>query len=143
MNIALIGSGGREHALCKKKKIFKSNKTTKNIIVFRGNGGTAKIAQNIKVDFLNFKELLKTIKLYNINLVIVGPEQPLVNGVVDFLKKNKIKVFGPNKYAAKLEGSKAFMKNICKKNKIPTAGFSICKNLLDVNKFLANHKSLL
>ena len=137
MNIALIGSGGREHALC--KKIFESNKTTK-IYCIPGNGGTAKIAQNIKVDFLNFKELLKTIKLYNINLVIVGPEQPLVNGVVDFLKKNKIKVFGPNKYAAKLEGSKAFMKNICKKNKIPTAGFSICKNLLDVNKFLANHK---
>ena len=135
MNIALIGSGGREHALC--QKIHKS-KLSKKIICIPGNAGTAKIAKNIDLDFLNFQRLLKIIKFNKIDLVIVGPEEPLVKGLVDFLTKHKIKVFGPNKYAAKLEGSKAFMKSICKKNKIPTAAFKICKNKKDVNNFIKN-----
>ena len=133
MNIALLGSGGREHSLC--QKIYDS-KLSKNIICIPGNAGTSKIAKNIDIDFLNFNKLLKVIKFHKINLVIVGPEEPLVTGVVDFLIKNKIKVFGPNKYAAKLEGSKAFMKSLCKKNKIPTAEFKICRNKKDVNNFL-------
>jgi phosphoribosylamine--glycine ligase len=77
---------------------------------------------------------------YKIDLVIIGPELPLVKGIVDFLKKNKIKVFGPNQYAAQLEGSKAFMKSLCKKYKIPTAEFKICKNKQDVKKFLFKNK---
>ena len=137
MNIALIGSGGREHVLC--QKIYES-KLSKNIICIPGNAGTAKIAKNIDLDFLNFKKLLKTIKSYKIDLVVVGPEEPLVRGIVDFLNKHKIKVFGPNKYAAKLEGSKAFMKSICKKFKIPTAQFKICKNKKDVVKFLEDNR---
>ena len=137
MNIALIGSGGREHVLC--QKIYES-KFLKNIICIPGNAGTGKIAKNIDLDFLNFKKLLKTIKSHKIDLVVVGPEEPLVRGIVDFLNKHKIKVFGPNKYAAKLEGSKAFMKSICKKFKIPTAQFKICKNSKDVLKFLKNSK---
>ncbi len=137
MNIALIGSGGREHVLC--QKIYES-KLTKNIICIPGNPGTAKIAKNIDLDFLNFKKLLITLKLHKIDLVIVGPEEPLVRGIVDFLNKHKIKVFGPNKYAAKLEGSKAFMKSICKKYKIPTAKFKTCKNKEDVVKFLKETK---
>ncbi len=137
MNIALIGSGGREHALC--QKIFES-KLSKNIICIPGNAGTAKIAKNIDIDFLNFNKLLKTIKSNKIDLVIVGPEEPLVRGIVDFLNKHKIKVFGPNKYAAKLEGSKAFMKNICKKYNIPTAQFKICKNKEDVINFIRFNK---
>ena len=80
--------------------------------------------------------MLKLIKLYKIDLVVVGPEEPLVKGIVDFLKKKKVKVFGPNKYAAKLEGSKAFMKMICAKNKIPTAKFKICKRKEQVKNFL-------
>ena len=133
MNIALIGSGGREHAIC--QKIYDSNITNK-IYCIPGNAGTAKIAKNLEINFLNFKELLSVIKFYNIELVIVGPELPLVRGIVDFLRKNKIKVFGLNKYAAQLEGSKAFMKSLCKKHKIPTARFKICKNKKDVKKFL-------
>ena len=135
MNIALIGSGGREHALCQK---IHESKLSKNIICIPGNAGTSKIAKNINLDFLNFPKLLKIIKFNKIDLVIVGPEEPLVKGVVDFLTKHRIKVFGPNKYAAKLEGSKAFMKSMCKKNKIPTAQFKICKNKKDVNNFLKN-----
>ena len=135
MNIALIGSGGREHALCQK---IHESKLSKNIICIPGNAGTDKIAKNINLDFLNFPKLLKVIKSNKINLVIVGPEEPLVRGLVDFLKKHKIRVFGPNRYAAKLEGSKAFMKSICKKNKIPTANFKVCKTKKDVNTFLKN-----
>ncbi len=137
MNIALIGSGGREHVLC--QKIYES-KITKKIFCIPGNAGTAKIAKNININFLDFKELLKTIRLNHIDLVVVGPEEPLVRGIVDFLNKHKIKVFGPNKYAARLEGSKGFMKLICKKYRIPTAKFKICKTKKDVNKFLKKNK---
>ena len=135
MNIALIGSGGREHALCQK---IHESKLSNNIICIPGNAGTSKIAENIDINYLDFKVVLKVIKSRKIDLVIVGPEEPLVKGIVDFLQKHKVKVFGPNKYAAKLEGSKAFMKLICRKNKIPTARFKICKNKKDVNVFLQN-----
>ncbi len=137
MNIGLIGSGGREHAIC--QKIFES-RLSKKIFCFPGNAGTSKIAQNVKVDILNFKILLKFLKKLNIELVIVGPEEPLVRGLVDFLKKHKIKVFGPNKFASKLEGSKAFMKRICKENNIPTADFKICKNKRQISKFISRNK---
>ena len=137
MNIALIGSGGREHALC--QKIYES-KITDKIYCIPGNAGTDNIAKNLNIDFLDFKKLLAVIKFYNINLVVVGPELPLVKGIVDFLRKNKIKVFGPDKYAAQLEGSKAFMKSLCKQNKIPTAGFKICRNGNDVKFFLSQSK---
>ncbi len=137
MNIALIGSGGREHALC--QKMYDSNLPNK-IYCIPGNAGTALIAKNLDVDFLNFRKLLTVIKFYNIDLVVIGPELPLVRGVVDFLKKNKIKVFGPDKYAAQLEGSKAFMKSLCKRHKIPTAGFKICKNASDVKIFISQYK---
>ena len=138
MNIALIGSGGREHALC--HKLNQSKKTGK-IFCIPGNAGTAKIAINIDINFLDFKNLLKVINHHNIDLVIIGPEEPLVKGIVDFLKKNKIKVFGPNKYASQLEGSKAFMKSLCKKFRIPTANFKICKKESDVKKFLKYNKT--
>ena len=137
MNIGLIGSGGREHALC--KKIYES-KLCKKIICFPGNAGTSGLAENIEVDILDFKKILKLIRLYKIDLVIVGPEEPLSLGIVDFLTKNKIKVFGPTMYAARLEGSKAFMKRICKKNNIPTANFQVCENKKQVLKFLNESK---
>ena len=137
MNIALIGSGGREHALC--QKIFESPLTNK-IYCIPGNAGTSKIAQNIDIDIFNFKKVLQIIKLNRIDLVIVGPEEPLVKGLVDFLSKKKIKVFGPSKFASKLEGSKAFMKKLCKIKKIPTAEFKICNNISQVLNFLNNSK---
>jgi phosphoribosylamine--glycine ligase len=133
MNIALIGGGGREHSIC--LKLYDSNLTNK-IYCIPGNAGTVNIAKNLNIDFLNFQLLLKTIRFYKIDLVIVGPELPLVMGIVNFLKANNIKVFGPNQYASQLEGSKAFMKSLCKKHNIPTAGFKICKNKKDVKIFL-------
>ena len=133
MNIGLIGSGGREHAIC--QKIFES-KLVEKIFCIPGNAGTSKIAINIEADILNFREIHKIIRTNKIDLVIIGPEEPLVEGLVDFLIKKKIKVFGPSKFAAKLEGSKAFMKKLCEKNNIPTAKFKICKNLTQVKNFL-------
>ena len=135
MNIGIIGSGGREHALCKK---ISESKLVRKIICFPGNAGTKDLAINIDVDILNFKKLLSLIKFHKIDLVVVGPEEPLVEGLVDFLKKNKINVFGPDKYASQLEGSKAFMKKICDENNIPTAKFKICINSKQVDKFLKN-----
>ena len=137
MNIGLIGSGGREHALCQK---IHESKLIKKIICFPGNAGTAKIAKNIKVDILNFREIHQLIQFHKIDLVIVGPEEPLVRGLVDYLRKKKIKVFGPDKFASRLEGSKAFMKKVCKSNNIPTADYKICKNKKDVLNFLKMSK---
>ena len=137
MNIGLIGSGGREHALC--KKIYES-KIVKRILCFPGNAGTAKLGTNINVNILDFKKILSLIKFYKIDLVIIGPEEPLVKGLVNFLKKKKVRVFGPNKYAAKLEGSKAFMKDLCLRNKIPTAKFKICNRRSQVINFLERSK---
>ena len=137
MNIALIGSGGRENALCKK---LKDSKNINRIFCIPGNAGTAKIATNLDINFLDFKLLLKNLKNYEIEMVIVGPEEPLVKGIVNFLEKNRIKVFGPNKYASQLEGSKAFMKSICKKYNIPTANFKVCNNKKDFNNSINKFK---
>ena len=85
--------------------------------MYTGNAGTSKIAENLNEDILNFDRIYKIIKTKKIKLVIIGPEEPLVKGLANFLSKRKIKVFGPNKFAAKLEGSKAFMKNFVKQIK--------------------------
>tara|TARA_Y100000590_G_scaffold333996_1_gene379963 strand:- start:2712 stop:3980 length:1269 start_codon:yes stop_codon:yes gene_type:complete len=133
MNLAVIGSGGREHAICYK---LKQSPKIKKLICIPGNAGTQKIAENIKEDVSNFEALYQTIKKQKIDIVIVGPEQPLVDGIVDFLNEKKVRVFGPNKFASQLEGSKAFMKNLCKKNNIPTANFGIFDNFDDAYNFI-------
>ena len=125
MNVAVIGSGGREHAIC--ESLIKSKKI-KKLFCLPGNGGTASIAQNININVSNFREIRNFVKKNSINLVVVGPEKPLAEGITDYLEKYKIKVFGPSKFASQLEGSKIFTKNICKKYKIPTAKFVIKQN---------------
>ena len=133
MNLAVIGSGGREHAICYK---LKQSPKIKKLICIPGNAGTQKIAENIKEDISNFDTLYQIIKKHNIDLVIIGPEQPLVDGLVDYLNEKKIRVFGPDKFASQLEGSKAFMKNVCKKNNIPTADFGVFNNFDDASNFI-------
>jgi phosphoribosylamine--glycine ligase len=125
MNVAVIGSGGREHAIC--ESLIKSKKI-KKLYCLPGNGGTESIAKNINIDLSNFREIKDFVKKNKISLVVVGPEKPLVEGITDYLEKYKIKVFGPNKFASQLEGSKIFTKNICKKYKIPTANFVVKQN---------------
>ena len=133
MKVGIIGSGGREHAIC--ESLRKSNKIQK-LYCFPGNAGTEKIAENIKIDFNNFENLKNFILQNNIDLVVVGPEKPLVDGLVDYLEKFQIKVFGPNKIASQLEGSKIFTKKICEKYNIPTAKFGVFQNKNNAKKFL-------
>ena len=135
MKIAILGSGGREHAIA--YNISKSKKI-KNIYCIPGNAGTLEIAENVPIDINNFLEVYKFLKKENIDFVIVGPEQPLVNGIVDYLEKFNINVFGPNKIASQLEGSKIFTKNLCKKYNIPTADYGVFENKEDAKKFLGN-----
>ena len=137
MKIGIIGSGGREHAICHSLK--KSNKINK-IFCFPGNAGTAKLADNIIIDLNNFETLKDFILENKIDLIIVGPEKPLVDGLVDYLEKFNIKVFGPNKIASQLEGSKIFTKQLCEKYKIPTAKFGVFKNKNDSKNFLKNSR---
>ena len=133
MNLAVIGSGGREHAICYK---LKQSPKIKKLICIPGNAGTQKIAENIKEDISNFKALYQIIKKQNIDIVVVGPEQPLVDGIVDYLSKKQVRVFGPDKFTSQLEGSKAFMKNLCKKNNIPTANFGVFNNFDNAYRFI-------
>ena len=133
MKVGIIGSGGREHAIC--HSLSKSKKI-KKIYCFPGNAGTAEIAENIDINLENFNELKEFVLKRSIDLIIVGPEKPLVDGIVDYLQKNQIKVFGPNKFAAQLEGSKIFTKKLCEKYNIPTAKFGIFKSFNDAKKFL-------
>ena len=137
MIIGIIGSGGREHAIC---QFLKKSKKVKKIYCFPGNAGTKEISENINLDINNFSKFKKFIRDNKIDLVIVGPEQPLVDGIVDYLENNNIKVFGPNKKASQLEGSKIFTKKLCKKYNIPTANFKIFKNFFDSKKYFINAK---
>ena len=137
MKIGIIGSGGREHAICHSLK--KSNKINK-IFCFPGNAGTSKLAENIILDLNNFETLKDFILENRIDLIIIGPEKPLVDGLVDYLETFNIKVFGPNKIASQLEGSKIFTKQLCEKYKIPTAKFGVFENKNDSKNFLKNSK---
>jgi phosphoribosylamine--glycine ligase len=137
MKVGIIGSGGREHAIC--QNFNNSNEITK-IFCFPGNAGTANIAENVELnldDFQSFKDFILNNK---IDLIVVGPEKPLVEGLVDYLEKFNIKVFGPNKIASQLEGSKIFTKKLCQKYNIPTAKFGIFKNKEDSKKYIEKSK---
>ena len=130
MNIGIIGSGGREHSICYK---LKKSKKINNLYCIPGNAGTSEICENIEVDINNFNELYKIILDKKIELLVVGPEEPLVNGITNFFEEKKIKVFGPSKKASMLEGSKAFMKKMCKDFSIPSAKFREIQNFNEID----------
>ena len=138
MKVAIIGSGGREHAIC---KILNRSEKLEKIFCIPGNAGTSLIAKNINLNLENFDEIKNFVLNNKIELVVIGPEKPLVEGIVDYLERYGIKVFGPNKLASKLEGSKIFTKKICQKFNIPTAKFGIFENEKDALEFLkeSNH----
>mgnify|MGYP001225102910 CR=1 FL=1 len=137
MKIAIIGNGGREHAIA--NQISKSPKLNK-LYCLPGNAGTELIAENVNLDIYDFNKLGKFVEDHKIDFVIVGPEKPLVEGVVDFLTNKGIKVFGPNKISSQLEGSKIFTKKICEKYKIPTAKFGIFNSAEDAHKYIGKVK---
>ena len=133
MKVGIIGSGGREHAIC---EILKKSTKIDKIFCFPGNAGTTSIAENVNINLDNFEDLKNFILKNKIDLVIIGPEKPLVDGIVDYLEKFRIKVFGPNKIASQLEGSKIFTKNLCQKYNIPTAKFGVFNNQEESKKFI-------
>ncbi len=123
MKILVLGGGGREHAIC--YSLYRSSALTK-LYCLPGNGGTQEIAQNIENIKLNdFDSISKFCKEKQINFIIPGPEEPLVKGIKDFMKKEGIKVFGPDSYGARIEGSKSFAKEIMLKAGVPTAKFGV------------------
>ena len=140
MNVLLLGSGGREHALA--WKIAQSPLLDK-LYIAPGNAGTAQVGTNLPISATAFDEIKKAVKEYSINLVVVGPEDPLVKGVHDFFLNDEelksIPVIGPQKYAATLEGSKEFAKAFMNRHNIPTAKhFTVtAENLQEGIDFLA------
>tara|TARA_B100001063_G_scaffold32471_1_gene25694 strand:- start:1979 stop:3244 length:1266 start_codon:yes stop_codon:yes gene_type:complete len=135
MKVGIIGSGGREHAVCVS---LKKSRNVSKIYCIPGNAGTSLIAENVNIPIDNFEKIKNFILSNAIDIVIIGPEKPLVEGIVDYLEAYNIKVFGPNKAASQLEGSKTFTKNLCKKYNIPTAKFGVFENVKDALIFLEN-----
>ena len=133
MKVGIIGSGGREHALC--LSIKKSPRVDK-VYCFPGNAGTSNIAENIEIDLSDFNKIKEFSIKNEIGLLIVGPEKPLVDGIVDFFSDTEINIFGPDKISSQLEGSKIITKKICEKYNIPTAKFGIFENSNDAVSFL-------
>lgn len=133
MKILLIGSGGREHALAWK---LSQSKKVKKIYVSPGNAGTQLLSKCENILLLNNKDRLNFAIKNEIDLTIVGPEQPLVEGIVDLFEKNNLKIFGPNKFAAQLEGSKIFAKKFMIKNKIATAKYCEFNNPIKAKQYL-------
>ncbi|MGK0289805.1 MAG: phosphoribosylamine--glycine ligase [bacterium] len=131
MNILVVGAGGREHALVWKCK--QSPKVDK-IFVTPGNGGIETLAG--RWNTTDHDEIISLVKQNSVDLVIIGQDDYLVDGLVDKLEAEGIKVFGPKKYAAQLEGSKSFAKNFMKKYQIPTAGYDVFEDFEDAKQFL-------
>lgn len=121
LNVLLLGSGGREHAMA--WSISKSD-LLGSLYVAPGNPGTAQVAKNVDLSLDDFDEIQSFIEVNDIDLTVVGPEKPLVDGIVDFLESQGHKVFGPSKAAARLEGSKKFANTFMKENMIPTADYA-------------------
>ncbi|OJT92392.1 phosphoribosylamine--glycine ligase [Clostridioides difficile] len=136
MKILVVGGGGREHAICWK---LSKEKNVEKIYCAPGNAGIANVAECVNIGDTNIEELLKFAKENEIGLTIVGPEVPLVMGIVDEFEKEGLRVFGPNKKCAQLEGSKAFSKEFMIKHNIPTAKYKEYTNLeeaiLEIDSF--------
>ena len=133
MKIVVIGSGAREHSLCYS---ISRSPLVSSIYAIPGNYGISQLAECIKIDQSDFEEIYSFCRKNTVDLIIVGPEVPLVEGIVDFFEIKGIKIFGPNKYASQLEGSKGFMKDLCQQNNIPTANYARFNNKADSINYL-------
>ena len=135
MKVLVLGSGGREHALC--WAIAKSP-LCKKLFCIPGNAGIKSVAECVNIKINNFNSIKKFIKKEKINFVVVGPEEPIVDGIIDKLHKINIKAFGPSKKAAILESSKSFAKDFCKRNNIPTANYKKFKDYKYAINYIQN-----
>ena len=132
MKVLIIGSGGREYSI---GYALKKDDNVDKIYFAPGNGATPKLGENINIK--DFNELANFAKVNEIDLTIVGPEDPLVNGIVDVFKEQGLTIFGPSKAAAQLEGSKVFMKNALKKYDVPTAKYIETTSLEEAKEFIS------
>ena len=135
MNILILGSGGREHALAWK---MAASPLADKLYCAPGNAGIAQEAECVELDLADHAAVIAFCKTNNIDLVVVGPEMPLCAGIVDDLEAAGIKAFGPGKWAARLEGSKGFTKDLCKANKIPTASYERFKGAAAAKEYVRN-----
>jgi phosphoribosylamine--glycine ligase len=135
MNILILGSGGREHALAWK---MAASPLADKLYCAPGNAGIAQEAECVALDVADHAAVIAFCKTNNIGLVVVGPEVPLCAGIVDDLEAVGIKAFGPGKWAARLEGSKGFTKDLCKANKIPTAAYERFKGAAAAKDYVRN-----
>ena len=133
MKVLVIGNGGREDAIC--KKISESNRCTE-LFCSKGNAGTLRYAKNVELN--SNEEIFEFSKNNNIDLVVVGPEAPLCEGIVDLFKGSNIRVFGADKKSARLEGSKDFAKEFMKKYDVPTAKYETIKSIAEGKKAIEN-----
>ena len=122
-NVLILGSGGREHALA---WAFKKDDNVDKVYCAPGNGGTNKIAENITINLINKQQVFRLAKEKNIDLTVVGPENPLADGIVDSFRKGGLRIFGPDAYGAQLESSKLFARDLMAENKIPHPDYYSC-----------------
>ena len=122
MKVLVVGKGGREHALVWK---LKQSPRVDQVYCAPGNAGTALDGENVPIEVMEFDKLIRFVKKEGIDLTVIGPEDPLVHGIVDAFQKENLRVFGPSKLASRIEGSKVFSKNLMRHADVPTAEFKI------------------
>lgn len=136
MKVLVIGSGGREHALCWK---LSQNPGVDEVIAAPGNGGTAQVARNVAVKDSDIQGLMALAKAEGVGLVVAGPEAPLVAGIADACAAEGIPCFGPDAFAARLEGSKAFAKTVMREAGVPTAPFGVFTDAAEARAYVRAH----
>ena len=139
MNVLVIGNGGREHALA--WKIAQSSRVER-VFVAPGNAGTALDAENVDISPTDFARLIKFAAQNDVGLTVVGPELPLAKGIVDAFTEAKLRIFGPRKAAAELEGSKVFCKNLLRHADVPTADYQVFRNADHATTYLKDREDV-
>jgi len=137
LKVLVVGKGGREHALCWK---LKQSSRVKTVFCAPGNAGTAIDAQNVSIEPGDFRALIQFVKREGIGLTIVGPEEPLTNGIVDAFQREGLRIFGPRRDAAELEGSKVFAKELMRQAGIPTADYRIFRSAPDAELYVLSRE---
>ncbi len=137
LNVLVIGKGGREHALCWK---LKQSARAGKIYCAPGNVGTGRDVENVPIEPGDIRSLLQFVKRQGIGLTVVGPEEPLVNGIVDAFQKEGLRIFGPRKDAAELEGSKVFAKELMRQAGIPTADYRVYRTAPDAEQYVLSRE---
>ncbi len=135
MKVLVVGQGGREHALCWK---LRQSPLLTRLWCAPGNPGTATLADNVDVAADDVAGLVRFAGAEKIDLTVVGPEAPLVAGIVDAFRQHQLLCFGPDKAAAEIEGSKAFARELCRRHRIPGPGFQVYEELALARSFLDN-----